>query len=214
MTIVSFRVPPPGRATKGSKLSWQVTNCIDFEWSIFLFFSQSPKSRLEITPVTEILVDGDGSLDTERDQQTTSLASPTYTLPTHENEKLKETIQTYEKRIQALTDGISMLKEQVIEQNSFFCEISLQFIRIKMHQQGNSERTDQLRSDIDASLAELEQLQKNHAQLIASRATRSSRSQSPSPIRKPYRSSSADEQRSRRSPTPKVSFQDDPIIEK
>ena len=83
-----------------------------------------------------------------------------------------------------------------------------------MHQQADPERTDQLRSDIDSSLVELEQLQKSHAQLIANRPKRVSRSQSPSPIRQPYRSSSADEQRSRRSITPKVSFQDDPIIEK
>lgn len=62
----------------------------------------------------EISVNGEENLDTDRDQQNTSLVSPTNTLSTNENEKLMETIQTYEKRIQALIDGIGMLKEQVI----------------------------------------------------------------------------------------------------
>ena len=108
-----FRVPPPGRATKGHKLSWQVRNAL-LESNGTFFFLQSPKSRLEINPVMEISVNGEKSLDTDRNQQNTSLVSPTKTLSTNENEKIMETIQTYEKRIQALIDGISMLKEQVI----------------------------------------------------------------------------------------------------
>jgi hypothetical protein len=52
-------------------------------------------------------------LNTARDQQNTSLISPTNTLSTNENEKLMGDIQIYEKRIQALIDGIGMLKEQV-----------------------------------------------------------------------------------------------------
>lgn len=83
-----------------------------------------------------------------------------------------------------------------------------------MQQHADPERTDQLRLDIDSSLIELERLQKSHAQLIANRSRKGTRSQSPSPVRKPYRSSSAEEQRSRSNNTPKVSFQDDPIIEK
>jgi len=52
-------------------------------------------------------------LNTERDKQNTSIISPTNTLSTIENEKLMGDIQMYEKRIQALIDGIGMLKEQV-----------------------------------------------------------------------------------------------------
>ncbi len=52
-------------------------------------------------------------MNTARDQQNTSLISPTNTLSTNENEKLMGDIQIYEKRIQALIDGIGMLKEQV-----------------------------------------------------------------------------------------------------
>ncbi len=84
-----------------------------------------------------------------------------------------------------------------------------------MHHHADREKTDQLRSDIDSSLLELEQLQQNHTQRVSGRTSRISRSLSPSPIRtNNNRSLSADEQRQRRSTTPKVSFQDDPIIEK
>jgi hypothetical protein len=83
-----------------------------------------------------------------------------------------------------------------------------------MHNRTNQDQTDQLRSDIDSSLLELEQLQKNFTQQTSTRRPKISRSQSPSPIRSPIRSSSADAQRQQRSTTPKVSFQDDPIIEK
>jgi hypothetical protein len=79
-----------------------------------------------------------------------------------------------------------------------------------MSKHANQEGTNQLRSDIDSSLVELEQLQQNYNQRITHRTSRFSRSQSPSPIRNNKRSSSADETRQR----PKVSFQDDPIIER
>lgn len=59
----------------------------------------------------EISVHGEESLDSDRNQPNTTPVSP---MNTNENAKLMETIQTYEKRIQALIDGISMLKEQVI----------------------------------------------------------------------------------------------------
>jgi hypothetical protein len=81
-----------------------------------------------------------------------------------------------------------------------------------MHNHANQEQTDQLRSDIDSSLLELEQLQQNYTQYTSGRTSKISRSQSSSPIRTHSRSLSADNQR--RSTTPKVSFQDDPIIEK
>jgi len=83
-----------------------------------------------------------------------------------------------------------------------------------MHSNANQDQTDQLRSDIDASLLELEQLQKNSTQHTSDRRPNISRSLSSSPIRTHNRSLSADEQRQRRSTTSKVSFQDDPIIEK
>jgi len=81
-----------------------------------------------------------------------------------------------------------------------------------MNNHANQEQTDQLRSDIDSSLHELEQLQQNYTQYTSGRTSQISRSQSPSPIRTQSRSLSADDQR--RSTTPKVSFQDDPIIDK
>ncbi len=52
-------------------------------------------------------------MNAERDKQNTSIISPTNTLSTIENEKLMGDIQMYEKRIQALIDGIGMLKDQV-----------------------------------------------------------------------------------------------------
>ena len=121
-------------------------------------------------------------------------------------------IQVYEKRIQALIDGIGMLKEQVNLRISFDKSID-QFSK-KRHSRANQDQTDQLRSDIDSSLFELERLQKNLTQQTPGRRPNISRSQSPSPIRSPLRSSSADGQHPRRSTTPKVSFQDDPIVEK
>jgi len=83
-----------------------------------------------------------------------------------------------------------------------------------MHKHANQEQTDQLRSDIDSSLLELERLQQDYTQHMSNRTQKISRSKSLSPIRNNNRSSSVDEQRQRRSTTPKVSFQDDPIIEK
>jgi hypothetical protein len=78
----------------------------------------------------------------------------------------------------------------------------------------NHANQDQLRSDIDSSLLELEQLQQNYTQRISRRPSRIPRSQSLSPIRKKNRSFSADEQQQRRRSPAKVSFQDDPIITK
>jgi hypothetical protein len=83
-----------------------------------------------------------------------------------------------------------------------------------MYSHANQEQTDQLRSDIDSSLHDLEHLQQNYAQYISGRPTKTSRSQSSSPIRNNTRSLSADDHRQRRSTTSKVSFQDDPIIER
>ncbi|CAF4012931.1 unnamed protein product [Rotaria sp. Silwood2] len=174
-------VPAPGRSTKGQKVSWQNT-----------------KSRLEINPVTEILIDDEDSWNTEHDKQNTTIPSQTNTRSIHNNnEKLMAEIQTYEKRIQSVIEGIGMLRE-LIRKNA------------------NQEQTDQLRTDIDSSLLELEQFQRNHAQRIFNSTSKISRSKSLSPIRNNNnnRSSSVDEQRRRRSITPKVSFYDDPINER
>jgi len=83
-----------------------------------------------------------------------------------------------------------------------------------MSNHANQDQTDQLRSDIDSSLLELEQLQQNYTQRISRRPSRISRSKSLSPIRKKTRSLSANEQQQRRRSPAKVSFQDDPIITK
>ncbi len=66
----------------------------------------------------------------------------------------------------------------------------------------NPQQTDQLRSDINSTLHDLEQSQQN---------TRISRSLSP--IRHSYRSSSVDEQRNYRLNS-KFSFEDNPLIER
>ncbi|UJR22841.1 hypothetical protein I4U23_025871 [Adineta vaga] len=176
-------VPPPGRSTKGQKVSWQ-----------------SPESRLEINPVTEFIIDDDDDGNREyknlnSDKLNTTNNSQTNTLSTYENEKLMGEIQLYEKRIQGLIDGISMLKE-----------------RIRNH--GSQDQTNQLRSDIDSSLYELEQLEQNYTQRVPKQTPKLPRSRSLSPIRTKYRSSSADEQRQKRNIKTKVSFTDDPITPK
>ncbi|CAF0777109.1 unnamed protein product [Adineta steineri] len=172
-------VPPPGRSTKGQKVSWQ-----------------SPESRLEINPVTEIIINDGDSQNIKSDRQNSTNNSQTNTLSTYEDEKLMREIQNYEKRIQGLIDGIGMLKE-------------------RMHNHANTpDQTNQLRSDIDSSLYELEQLQQDYTKRLSSQTTKISRARSLSPIRNKNRSSSADEQRHKRTTTPRVSFQDDPIITK
>jgi septal ring factor EnvC (AmiA/AmiB activator) len=70
----------------------------------------------------------------------------------------------------------------------------------------NQQQTDQLRSDINSSLNDLEQSQK-----LSNQLTRVSRSVSP--IHHSYRSSSADEQRNHRLIS-KVSFENNPLIER
>jgi len=72
---------------------------------------QSSKSRLEINPVTEIIIDDE--LNTDRSLQNTITHSPPNTPSTETNDKLMTEIQTYEKRIQGLIDGIGMLKDRV-----------------------------------------------------------------------------------------------------
>ncbi|CAF1244257.1 unnamed protein product [Adineta steineri] len=172
-------VPPPGRSTKGQKVAWQ-----------------SPESRLEINPVTEIRINDGDSQNIKSDRQNSTNNSQTNTLSTYEDEKLIGEIQNYEKRIQGLIDGIGMLKE-------------------RMHNHANTpDQTNQLRSDIDSSLYELEQLQQDYTKRLSSQTTKIPRARSLSPIRNKNRSSSADEQRHRRTTTPRVSFQDDPIITK
>lgn len=71
---------------------------------------QSPTSRLEINPVTEIIVDDEENWNTENDQHNTTNNSQTNTPSTNENENIIRDIQTYERRIQGLIDGIGMLK--------------------------------------------------------------------------------------------------------
>ena len=83
-----------------------------------------------------------------------------------------------------------------------------------MHNHSNQEQTDQLCSDIDSSLLELEQLQRNYVHPIPSRTAKIFRSQSLSPVRQSNWSPNIDRQKRGRSTTPKVSFQDDSIMEK
>lgn len=77
---------------------------------------------------------------------------------------------------------------------------------------GNQEQTDQLRSEINSSLRELEQAQARSNRLIP-KVYPSRTARSTSPILMSHRSASADEQRYRRL-SPKVSFRDDPISDK
>ena len=107
-------------------------------------------------------------------------------------------IQMYERRIQNLIDGVGVLKERLSRDD-------------KMR---NQDPADQLRSDIDSSLLELEQLQENHAHRLANRPVARSRSPSPSSRGHQYRSLSADAPRRPRTKAQKVSFQDDPMIDK
>ncbi len=76
---------------------------------------QSSKARLEINPVLENLVndviDDESSQNTERDKHNQRI---------EQNEKLLDEIQSYEKRIQGLIEGVGMLKERVNYQNYFF----------------------------------------------------------------------------------------------
>ncbi|CAF0915991.1 unnamed protein product [Didymodactylos carnosus] len=125
-------IPPPGRTTKGQRFAWQ-----------------SPKSRLEINPVTEITInddtDNEDYQESERPQRTTSASR----VSAEQQEQLATEIKTYEKRIQTLIENIGMLKE-------------------KAQLKGNQSQADNLRSEIGSSLVELEQLQKQYAQRVAS----------------------------------------------
>ena len=73
------------------------------------FHLKSPESRLEINPVTEFIIDDDDG--NQSDKQISSSPSQSTT----KNEQLMREIQSYEKRIQGLVDGISILKERVID---------------------------------------------------------------------------------------------------
>lgn len=69
---------------------------------------------MEINPVLEALVqddvDNESSLNTDREKD--NLHNQ---IATEHDEKLLAEIQTYEKRIQGLIEGIGMLKERVNE---------------------------------------------------------------------------------------------------
>jgi hypothetical protein len=67
---------------------------------------------LEITPVLEVLVNDD--VDDE-DSQLTEREKPNQIdiISREENDALIGDIQTYEKRIQGLIEGVGMLKERV-----------------------------------------------------------------------------------------------------
>jgi hypothetical protein len=79
---------------------------------------------LEINPVLEALVDDDvsneDSFNSERDQR--NLHNQIANISTEQDEKLLGEIQTYEKRIQGLIEGVGMLKERVNKNiiNKFF----------------------------------------------------------------------------------------------
>ncbi|CAF3729861.1 unnamed protein product [Rotaria sp. Silwood1] len=149
------------------------------------------KSHLEINPVTEFTIDDEDSWNIEHDKY-------------DENIKLMTEIQNYERRIQKVIEDIGTLKEFI-------------------HKHTNYKQTNQLRSNIDSSLFELERFQQNYAQYIKPNSTsKILRSKSLSPIRNyntntnnnNNRSSSLDELQRRQNLTSKVSFYDDPIIER
>lgn len=48
LTLLFIRVPPPGRSTKGQKVSWQVINYLEFLCMLFLLFSTSSFRALEL----------------------------------------------------------------------------------------------------------------------------------------------------------------------
>jgi hypothetical protein len=79
---------------------------------------------LEINPVLEALVDDDvsneDSFNSERDQR--NFHNQIANISTEQDEKLLGEIQTYEKRIQGLIEGVGMLKERVNKNiiNKFF----------------------------------------------------------------------------------------------
>lgn len=86
-----LRVPAPGRATKGQKVSWQ-----------------SPESRIE-------------SIHLNTETPRSNFMSPSHVYPspapslsTARDEKIMKEIQNYEKRIQGLINGVGLLKEHVI----------------------------------------------------------------------------------------------------
>jgi hypothetical protein len=70
---------------------------------------------LEINPVLDHLVndcvDDEDSLNSERDK--TNLRNQITNILPEQDEKLLEEIETYEKRIQGLIEGVGMLKERV-----------------------------------------------------------------------------------------------------
>ncbi|CAF4999618.1 unnamed protein product, partial [Rotaria sp. Silwood1] len=149
------------------------------------------KSHLEINPVTEFTIDDEDSWNIEHDKY-------------DENIKLMTEIQNYERRIQKVIEDIGTLKEFI-------------------HKHTNYKQTNQLRSNIDSSLFELERFQQNNARYIKPNSTsKILRSKSLSPIRNyntntnnnNNRSSSLDELQRRQNLTSKVSFYDDPIIER
>ncbi len=79
---------------------------------------------MEINPVLEALVDDDvsneDSFNSERDQR--NFHNQIANISTEQDEKLLGEIQTYEKRIQGLIEGVGMLKERVNKNiiNKFF----------------------------------------------------------------------------------------------
>ncbi len=70
---------------------------------------------MEINPVLDHLVndcvDDEDSLNSERDK--TNLRNQITNILPEQDEKLLEEIETYEKRIQGLIEGVGMLKERV-----------------------------------------------------------------------------------------------------
>ena len=72
---------------------------------------QGAKARLDVVPMPENLVND--VVDDEDSQRTACDQEPLHD-PIHDtNGKLQEEIQTYEKRIHGLIEGVGMLKERV-----------------------------------------------------------------------------------------------------
>ena len=89
---------------------------------------------------------------------------------------------------------------------------TVRFVQVRSN--GEPSKMEQLRTDIDSSLWELEEFQKNKVQHLATPQSSSilrSRSASPKAQARIIRSSSADERQRR--PNSRVSFQENPDVE-
>lgn len=86
---------------------------------------QGAKARLDVIPMPENLVND--VVDDEDSQRTACDQEPLHDHVHEANGKLQDEIQTYEKRIHGLIEGVGMLKERVMK--VLRCESSIRFFR-------------------------------------------------------------------------------------